>query len=134
MAKNRGIHGAMDDAPLDALLTLSQRERLDAARCAHQENNIGNLSDAYILDVSQSVDWLRGAPWWPAVQRLTRLLSLQKQHVLTPLEVDLAMGWPVLPHVGSQEYMGLIPRSYFEMTTQDAHALAGNGMMLQQVA
>ena len=75
---------------------------------------------------------LRTGHWMPAITRSTFMVSLSKDHIFTPREIDYAMGWPVLPE--GNELGKQLPDIYNTMyEAGQGKRLAGNGMTMQQV-
>eukprot|EP00969_Alexandrium_andersonii_P146383 6473985-Alexandrium_andersonii.AAC.1 len=72
----------------------------------------------------------------PTVARSTKLVSISKNHMYTANEIDFAMGWPVLKVGENQCYdrAAETSRSLKGLTDYERRLLAGNGMMLPQIA
>ena len=142
LAGNRGIYPSPEQLTSlrndwTRLLPIAALETFEAAS-AEYSNGTGakvGLSGAYLADVSQSPHRARGGAWIPTVARSSWLVSLSKRRVLTPDEIDLAMGWPAVELQGNGMYAAQLGfKSTFGMAkARTRKNLAGNGMMLPAV-
>lgn len=93
------------------------------------------LGGSFVLDLSQSVERLRCGPWIPTVARSTCLCSLSKRRLVTPSEIEFAMGWPSITTHESARYADALGyETSFSSSSQKARlSFAGNGMMMPQI-
>ena len=92
------------------------------------------MGGSFLTDLSQSPERMRCGSWLPSFARTTIAASLSSDHLLTPAEVDFAMGWPhKLKQVPGScelvERMGAA-RALHGLSFPQRRSLAGNAMML----
>ena len=107
-----------------AVLSVLAQERL---ACLH-EMFMKSGSSCFVGDSSQSASRVRGGELILTLARSTVFISSSKQHVFTPLELDLVMGRPSVPGIPvCESFLGLWP-NMGEASSSEARRLNGNGM------
>jgi hypothetical protein len=128
-AQRRGYFSGAADMPLAQLLTPCGQDRLRELQRLYKEEGRAGLGGSYIGDVSQSEKRPRGSPWIPPCSKTSALVAINCEHLFTPLELDLAHGWPLF----NSKYSACVPLCLKELNPSEARSLAGNGMHLSQV-
>ena len=139
-AKKRGCFSKADSVPFMALFSPNCQERINAAinKVEKQEGKKifgqGVPADkACIVDASQSESRARAGTLLLPATKSAALISVTKEHIFTPNELDFAMGWPTLNVGKMSEYANLMPEVLKDLSSASRKRLAGNGMCLQQV-
>ena len=127
LASARALEGDISKSALKDFFTKSGQARLEKAMEDYKKYNSPR---ACIVDVSQSESRNRMNALLPAATKSSQFVSLSKEHIFTQLEIDFAMGWPVLEGC---KYFGLVPKSFKGLSAAERQRLTGNGMCLQQV-
>lgn len=137
LAEKRGIFLTRDhlqSTPWHELLSIGARKRYNTALDIYKSGDKTGMGGAFLVDVSQSEDRLRCGAWLPTFARSTSTASLSKDRMLTPAEVDLAMGWPVhmqrFPAAWNVAAALGTEVSFSGLSATQRRNLAGNGMML----
>ena len=106
----------------------------DASKQAHAAGSgkIG-LAGSYICDVTQQFHRNRASPLFPAVARSSLLVSMSKDELFTPNEIDFAMGWPCIRTEGNASFAELIGGQPAGLSAFERRQLSGNGMVLRQL-
>ena len=93
------------------------------------------MSGTMLADLSQSPHRCRQGPWVPTIARSSLLCSLSSHHILTPAELDFAMGWPSIETKHNRDYaeaLGL-SGSLSGASSSVRRKLSGNGMDMGSV-
>ena len=83
--------------------------------------------------MTQQIHRNRASPLFPAVARSSLLLSISKDELFTPNEIDFAMGWPSIRTEGNASFAELIGGQPAGLSDFERRQLSGNGMVLPQL-
>lgn len=138
--RKRGIWSCPSDAELEDFFTPCAREHIQALRAKQRALAKSSFGTCFVGDASQSAERARGGHWMPTIARSSTMVSLSanegRGHIFTAGELDFAMGWPSVPLEPCRKYAAAIPSFYSNLGSfaSNPTQMAGNGMMLQQVA
>ena len=116
-----------------SLLPLSQQASHKHATNQFKLGLRTGLSGSCMVDLSQSPERMRCGPWVPTLARSTVLCSVSKNHLFTPDEVDLCMGWPSITFKENAVYAEELGLNLQHSSRNARRNLSGNSMMLCQV-
>ena len=130
MAALRGFRENIARLPFRHLFSPLAQERLQELHTKFLSSGL----EVFVGDVSQFANRVRGGEFIPTLARSTTLISVSKEHLFTPAELDLTMGWPCVPELHAcGRYSDLLPDVPEVSSTSTSRRLNGNGMHLAQV-
>ena len=93
------------------------------------------MSGSLLADLSQAPHRMREGPWLPTIARSSMLCCVSAHHVLTPAELDFAMGWPSIINEHNRIYAEALDLNerFHATSAAKRRQLSGNGMDLGQV-
>ena len=128
-AAKRGVYSGSEGLSSHQLLPPHGQEKLTQLMAEQKMESRCGIGGSFIGDVSQSPERARGSSWILPCSKSSVLVSLNKNHIFTPLEIAAAHGWPVFRN----DLQDCIQPLLLSLSPNEAKLLSGNGMHLCQV-
>jgi hypothetical protein len=142
LAKNRGFKvggDQVDDLSIEKLMAPGTLQRYKDYQEVQASGNNTAMGGCFVADISQHASRMRCGSWLPSLTCSSVMASLSKNHIFSPNEMDVAMGWPIVRHgqmvaAYDKYYKRCVGGKYDGLTLGCRQRLVGNSMHLAVVS